>query len=53
MGNSRAQTEQAQVNAPGIQLPDDDDRLTSRAPTENDHVNNDDERVTAKNKEEE
>ena len=53
MGNSRAQTEQAQFNALGIQLQEDDDRLTLQAPMQNDHVNNDNERVTAKNRDEE
>jgi hypothetical protein len=43
MGNSRAQTEQAQVKAPEIQLQNDDNRLTFQAPNRNDRANNDDE----------
>jgi len=48
MGNSRAQTEHAQVKAPRIQLYDDDKRLTFQAPEKNDHADNDDEQVTGR-----
>ena len=50
MGNSRAQTEQSPGQGTRNSATGRCQRLILRAPKQNDHANNDDERVTAKNR---